>query len=486
MSVRLKRNAALVAATVMILLGCSLAPAQEATVLDIQSHRELFVDHYLIDTMSGASLMLHPPEPRETVLQFDKAWEGLYCGYVTVIKDGDRYRLYYRGLPKSRADGSDIESTCYAESPDGIAFTKPSLGLFEVLGTRENNVIVSGMAPCSHNFSPLLDTRPGVPAEERYKALAGTQEVGLIAFASPDGIHWKKLREQPVITKGAFDSQNVAFWSEAEQCYVSYFRTFTPDGFRTVTRTTSPDFVNWTEPVEMTYGDTPREQLYTNQTRPYFRAPQIYVSIAARFMPGRRVVSPEQAVALGGEVGYSGDCSDAVFMTTRGGNRYARTFMEGFVRPGPGLANWTSRTNYPAYGVVPTGDAEMSLYVQRNYGHPTHCLQRLSLRTDGFASIHAPYAGGECRTKPFRFTGKKLVVNYSTSAAGSLWIEIQDADGKPVAGFAQADADEIIGDEIERVVTWKGGSDVSALAGKSVRLRFVLKDADLYSLQFQG
>jgi len=473
---------------VALLGAVTPAGAEEETAVDIEGRRELFVDRHLIEDLNGTTLRLHTPVPAETVFQFDKPWEGLYCGYVTVLKAGDTFRLYYRGLPESKADGSNLETTCCAESADGIHWTRPSLGLFEVAGMRDNNVILSGMAPFSHNFAPFVDARPGVAAEARYKALAGTSKSGLAAFASADGLRWKKLREQPVLTEGAFDSQNVAFWSEAEGCYVCYFRTWTEGGFggvRTVSRATSPDFLHWSDPAPMAFGDTPIEHLYTNQTRPYFRAPHIYIAIAARFMPGRRVVTTAQFEALGGQATYSGDCSDTVFMTSRGGNAYDRTFMESFVRPGIGLSNWTSRTNYPAYGVVPTADAEMSMYVQRNYGQPTHHLQRLALRTDGFVSVNAPYAGGEVQTKPMRFHGEELRINYSTSAAGSIWVEIQDAAGTPLPGFSREDSDEIIGDEIERVVTWKGKSDVGALSGRPVRVRFIMKDADLYSIRFQ-
>ena len=88
-------------------------------------------------------------------------------------------------------------------------------------------------------------------------------------------------------------------------------------------------------------------------------------------------------------------------------------------------------------------------------------------------------------TRTLRFSGSELVINYATSAAGSLRVEIQDLRGTPIAGFGASDAVEIIGDQIERVVSWKGGSDLSRIAGKPVRLRFVMKDADLYSLQFR-
>ena len=177
--------------------------------------------------------------------------------------------------------------------------------------------------------------------------------------------------------------------SISEECYVAYFRTSkTVEGqrYRWISRSTSPDFVHWSEPVEMDMGDVPPEHYYTNQTHPYFRAPHIYVSIFARFMPDRHVVTPDQAKQLGVVGDYAADCSDAAFMTSRGGNRYNRTFMESFIRPGPGLANWGSRTNYPALGVVPTGPAEMSCYVQRHYAQPDHHLQRLSIRADGFVS----------------------------------------------------------------------------------------------------
>jgi hypothetical protein len=99
--------------------------------------------------------------------------------------------------------------------------------------------------------------------------------------------------------------------------------------------------------------------------------------------------------------------------------------------------------------------------------------------------VVAPYAGGELVTKPVTFTGKELALNFATSAAGGVRVELQDDAGKPVSGFALADSIESIGNETDRVVRWKSGSDVSRLSGKTVRLRFVMKDARLYSFQFR-
>ncbi len=471
------------------LLLLALSPALRAEdapkPVDLGSRRELFVDRHLIEKLDGVSLRLEQPRDEGIAVKFDKPWEGAFAGYCTILRDGGEFRAYYRGNPAAGKDGSAGEVTCVAFSKDGVAWTKPELGLFEVNGTKANNVVLAGDAPFSHNFCPMIDTRPGVPKAERFKALAGIGKTGLFAFVSEDGLRWKKLRDTAVVPKGAFDSQNVPFWSDAEQCYACYFRVFVA-GIRRISRTTSKDFLTWAEPVLMNYGDGPIEHLYTNQTHPYFRAPHIYVGVAARFMPGRQVLTAEQAKAVGVNPAYFKDCSDGVLITTRGGDRYDRTFPEGFLAPGIGPENWVSRTNYPALNVVQTGPAEMSLYANQNYGQPTSHLRRYSLRLDGFAAAVAPYVGGELVTKPLTFAGKELALNFATSAAGGVRVELQDATGKPLPGFTLADSVETIGNEINRVVRWKAGSDVSGLAGKPIRVRFVMKDARLYSFQFRA
>jgi len=459
-------------------LSCSALWSQAA---EIGSRRELFVDRHLVHSISGAELRLATPGFEGAVLPLDRPHEGKFSGYFTVIAHDGGFRMYYRGLPAAGADGSDNETTCYAESRDGIVWTKPA-----------DNVILRGLAPYSHNFTPFLDTRPGVPAAERWKAVAGTVKTGLAAFVSEDGLRWRRFMEEPLlppVKTGRYDSQNLAFWSEAERQYVCYFRNFKrlPDGksYRWVSRSVSRDFRKWSEPVEMEFGAAPPEHLYTNQTSPYFRAPHIYIGIAARFLPGRQVLSEVEARSIGADPGYFKDASDAVLLTTRGGAAYEREFLESFLRPGLGMENWTSRTNYPALNLVRTGPSEMSLYVNRNYGQPTAHVARYSLRLDGFASLHAGYAGGELITRPIRFAGSRLELNYSTSAAGGVRVELQDASGRPIPGFTLEDCREIIGDQIERIVEWKSGADAGALAGRAIRIRFALKDADVYSWRFR-
>ncbi len=458
--------------------------------IDIGDRRQLFVDRRLVESLNaGAMMKLNGPVSGGTALVFDKPWEGRYCAYVTVLKDADVYRMYYRGAPEAGKDGNDGEVTCYAQSTDGIAWTKPSLGLIDFAGSKDNNIILA-TAPYSHNFSPFIDTKPGVPAAEKYKAVAGIAPGSLAFFSSPDGVRWTKMEGKSFFEKGwVFDSQNVAFWSEAEGKYVLFYRRV-PNRVRSVVRTTSDDLVNWSPAQLMNGAANPAveaEQFYTNQTHPYFRAPDVYVSLAARFMEGRATLSPEQLKSIGlDDAGWHAhDCSDAIFMTARPGEaKYDRTFPGALIRPGLDAHNWVSRANYPALGVVPTGPSEMSLYVQRSYGQPSHTLERLTLRTDGFASVHAPGPGGEMRTHVLTFKGKSLELNYSTSAAGSIRVEIQDADGKPIPGFTLDDAKPLTGDSIEQAVAWKNGADVSTLAGKPVRLRFAVSDGDVYAMRF--
>jgi hypothetical protein len=212
-------------------------------------------------------------------------------------------------------------------------------------------------------------------------------------------------------------------------------------------------------------------------------------------MEGRQALDEAQAKAVGletiGKHVYFKDCSDGVLFTSHAGSTvYDRTFMETFIRPGLGDSNWVSRTNYPLTGILTAGPGRIQMFVTRNYMQPTWHIERLLLRTDGFASLSAPWAGGEMVTKPLTFSGKALEINYRTGAAGSVRIEIQDADGTPLAGFTAADCPEIIGDEIERVVAWKAAegkspADLGKLAGKPVRLRFILADADLFSFRFK-
>lgn len=458
---------------------------------EIGSRLELFVDDWLIDRLSGAALKMHAPVPREVVLEKES------FGYATVFRDENCYRMYYRagGEPyditaiKSKEEymhrvRTEPEITAYAESPDGINWTRPELGLFEFNGSRANNIVWDAAGTrkgTTHNFTPFRDRNPAAGPETRYRALAGKRREngGLWAFSSPDALNWRPDSRGPVITEGAFDSQNLAFWDETRGQYVAFIRDFAgrrpgmKGGVRGIRRCTSQDFFNWSRPEWVDFGDTPAEHLYTNAVTPYFRAPHLYLAFPRRFVPERKVLAGSPLEGI----------SDQVFMTSRdGGVHWDRRFMEAFIRQGPDRENWSDRSGTISWGVVPTAENEISLYWCEHRKHPTCRMRRGTLRTDGFVSVHTGAGGGGFITKPLVFEGDRLLLNYATSAVGGVQVEILDPAGKSIAGY---ELNEVMyGDEIAGPVRWPAGEDVGRLAGQPVRLRFVTRDADIYAFRF--
>ena len=141
----------------VVLLSLGLSRAAADPVIDVGSRLELFADAYLIDRLSGgAAQRLNHPAPQEVSIVMDKPWEGNALNYVTVFQDGALYRMYYRGADVAYSSEGYREThpdlTCYAESKDGIHWTKPTLRLFEFNGSRENNIVWMGVG--GHNFAP--------------------------------------------------------------------------------------------------------------------------------------------------------------------------------------------------------------------------------------------------------------------------------------------------------------------------------------------
>ncbi len=465
------------------LLLATLACAHAATPLDLGHRWELLVDDFLLRAPRDVALKLHEPVRREIVLTTDRPWEGPTSAYFSVIQDGTKVRLYYRGSAGG-SDHSVAQVTCVAESDDGIHFTRPELGLIEARGTTANNIVWRGVE--SHNFAPFLDANPAVRPDERYKALGGIKEKGrnwqqgetpggLYAFVSADGLRWRKLRPEPVITKGAFDSQNLALWDTTRSRYVSFTRIFT-GRVRAIQSSTSPDFVAWSEGVPHRYAaEVPLEQFYTSATIACPTAPHLFLSFPKRFVTNRTKVP--------GHPGGNG-VSDAVFMSSRDGVNWSRPFLEAWVRPGPDPKNWTERSNMTACGIYDDGRGEWSLYISEHYRHADHRIRRLTVRSQGFASVHAGARPGEFTTPPLRCSGARLLLNYATSAAGFLQVEIQDESGHPIPGYTLAQMPPLFGDEFAAAAAWTGGASLTALRDRVIRLRFVLRDADLFALRF--
>ena len=491
-----------------IALLCAASVAPGAEPIDVGTQLELMVDPYLVDRLEGAARrQMHHPIPREVSLVMDQPWEGNGVNYVTAFRDGDLYRLYYRGADvqytKVGYTETHREVTCYAESKDGIHWTKPVLGIFEFDGSKRNNIVWDGLG--RHNFSPFKDANPAAAPDARYKAL-GADSVdgkrGLIALKSKDAIHWSLLAERPVITKGAFDSQNLAFWDTVRGEYREYHRDFRSADHKTPGRDirtgVSKDFIHWTDPGFLDYEPGRVSELYTNQIVPYFRAPHLFLGFPTRYVDrgwtkaAKALPRYDYRKLRGAKSRREGTAvTDTMLMASRDGQHF-HVWPESFIRPGLRKTDsWFYGDNYQNWGLVETKSAivdaptEISIYVTENtMQERTAYLRRYTLRMDGFVSVTAPLTGGEMVTKPLRFRGGRLLLNYSTSAIGTIRIEVQDAQGKPLPGFALAEAPKLYGDAIEQPAPWADGSNLATLAGKTVRLRFVLRDADLFAFRF--
>ena len=375
--------------------------------LDIGSRLELFVDYHLVERLAGAELRLHRPEPQDVALRFDAPWEGNTCGYVTVFQDGGLYRMYYRGSGHTYGpDEGDWhpEVYCYAESDDGVEWRKPSLGLVEFEGSTDNNIILDEK-PATHNFTPFKDANPACKPDEAYKGVGGGKE-GLIAYKSADGVRWTRMSDEPIITDGYFDSQNLVFWDEARGEYREYHRDFLGTDYRgrDIKTAASRDFTNWPDPEWIGYSPGRVSELYTNGVVPYYRAPHIFLGFPTRYvdrgwtestdhLPQREYRrlrgsrSPREGTAV----------TDGMFMSSRDGRDF-HVWPESFLRPGLRLReNWFYGDNYQNWGIVETPSTieaaanEISVYASEashlTRDTATERLRRYTLRVDGFVSV---------------------------------------------------------------------------------------------------
>lgn len=466
-----------------LLLVASLPAILSAAPIDIGNRLELFADDYLIGKMSpGISRHVHQPVAKDVVFSADAPWEGNTSGYYTVFRDGDRIRMIYRGWahePTKRVRQRHPEVTCLAESRDGLYFTKPNLGLWEWNGSKQNNIILMGAA--THNFAAFKDLNPKAPPEARYKGIGGEKRAGgLFVFHSPDGIHWKKISEKPVITDGAFDSQNLAFWDAHAGIYRAYYRIFSqggtdggqwrPKGFRAIRTAVSDDFINWKPGVDLTYPeDTPEQHLYTNAIQPYERAPHLLIGFPTRYLPdeGQRV--------------------EPIFMVSRNGIHFRR-YNEPVIPESAPVDRAGNRSNYMTWGMVslPDEPGKISVYAtEAYYGLEPGRVRRFVYRTDGFVSLRSTTAEGEIITKSLKWNGKNLYLNAAVRKGGSVRAELIGESGKPVPGFSVQDAVPFSGDSIAARVQWKNGKSLDSIWDRSLSVRIVMKNADLFALQFR-
>jgi len=468
--------------------------AAESTMtepIDVGTERQLFLSGHLIASKESVSLRLHHPVRREAVMGLnDEPWEGRRTGgYICIIQDADRLRMYY---PCREVYKKGEQYMGYAESKDGIRWTKPELGIIEYEGSKRNNLVlkkgmfgdklrgIGGKPFHEGGMYVMRDPRADVLPGQRYKAtleLLSKPVDGIVGLVSPDGLHWQPIQQAPLLVAPddplsktrLFDTLNVLLWDPRIRRYVLYLRgsKIVGNGYlRSIRRSVSDDFLNWSRPEYLDI-DEQDVHLYTSSASVYQRAPHTTIMFPNRLSSG--------AWHAG-----SGKVVDIVFMSTRDGVHVDWPFRSAFIRPGLDPRDWgyVEGGIWSIAGAFQTSPEELSLYVSANTTTDTRHVRRYTVRTDGFMSMSARDGSGSFLTKPLRHDGSELEINYSTSAAGYVRIYVIDPRGRETL-----QSEKMMGDDISRIVPWANGGTFAACRGTPVLLRFSLKDADLYSFR---
>ncbi len=389
--------------------------------------------------------------------------------------------------------GKDVrgyQCICYAESTDGIHWKKPTLGLIEFDGSKDNNIVAPAQPDRSWVGGGSVFHDDRAPASERYKlwtkyypSKVERTGRGLYAMVSPDGLRWKMLgtdRGYPLGRGAASDSQNIFFWDTDMGKYVAFVR-MKQKGPAPRNRTcwvglmTSKDFENWTYAKDVFRAD---EQLSVPGGKPgWLPVVDIYTPGAMKVpgIPDAYVLLPtyyyhwdEDAFPSTIDVGLATSRDRVNWWQPAPSNRepFLRHGPDGSVASGMILANpWP----------IVVGDEIWIYYAGIGREHRTSesagsGIFRARLRRDGFVSVDAGYRGGEFTTPVVTFDGERLELSMDGSAGGRLQVEIQSADGTPIDGYRLDDCDTIRGNSLAKQVTWQGNADVAKLAGKSVKL----------------
>jgi len=464
---------------------------------------EVFADGIMADSLKGASLRQHAPEYRNVAIAFDKPWDSQLTGYFSVVQRGNGALLYYRGRLDENIGGNthvqdtdDAQVTGLAVSDDGVRFEHRPTHVLDLPAYPDNNLVWRGVI--SHNFTAFYDENPNCPENERFKAVGGLSPAfyradipnGLFILVSPDGVHWKKTGAPGVFGDTALDSQNAIFYDTHAGLYRCYMRTWArmvddgkplyceeafgdKDGrnIRAIQSATSADLAHWSKPVANEYGDRPLQQFYTNSVVPMPGAEHVLLSFPNRFFPERKRVSEH----------YKHGISDTCLMASRDGVNWKRLFMEAWIRPGIERENWKDRCRMVARGMHVAADGTLSVYVGAHFRSESIHLDRCTLRPCGFVSVNAPWSGGEVLTPALRYGSGTLRLNYSTSAGGGVRADVVDAE--TLEPLCEREAPVLYGDAYQEA--YPGWQANEAFAGRPVRLRFRLWDADVYAFSIR-
>ena len=506
-------------------------------VIDVGSSKQLFVDKMFIDSSTGVELVMNPPyQTREPVLVLDESWETQpearlgRSGNSVVKEDDGSIRIWY----SVDDPGNDERYVSYAESSDGIHFTKPVLDLIDVGGTTANNAVIPSQIGGS---SVWID--PNAPPEERYKTQAKVYSPEVWGqfhmHTSPDGIRWK-LFENIRIGRGGWDTQSIVSWDPRIGRYVLYTRYWvakrhgTAEGnesYRTVRRLESDDLrrwdnqsiVMWPDEVDMATYETSVPLRPTGPDSPQGRVPMDYYGALVFKYPDAEtgvyiMLAHANWCWYDSELVVTSVRDDleverqetrtlqlpSRFDTRLAVSRDGKSFQrcggrKPFMRPGP-EGSFSSRMTWEMPNPIRVGDELWIYYAGVNWDENRTVdpaaqsrlsgIDRAVMRLDGFVSADADYSGGELLTPSIRFSGSRLELNVDTGAGGSVLVELQHDNGQPVPGYTEQEATFICGNSVRMPVCWGERQDVSELAGKPIKIRFKMRDCKLYAFQFMS
>ncbi len=499
------------------LAALTLTLAAHGETLTVGNHKQLFIDDKFVTESSGVTWVMNPPVKQGAVLTGTKSWDSYQLSsYGTVMEDQGKFRLWY-GARTPVPDGQDRARglIMYAESQDGIHWDKPNLGLFEWQGSKANNIL---MRATPESAGVFID--PKAPAAERYKivgrlanreprspdgeAFSGS---GLYMYTSPDGLRWTLHHER--VFPFDPDTLNMAFYDEGRGKFMAYVRTWNP-----LRRVGVVEMDDTMKPWPWDHNVPPRDakglpgptnaptshipdafgtdqedpadmDFYTSAVVKYPWADDAYFMFPSAY---RHYPAPPE-----GRLRNNG-ILDIDLAVSRDGKKFHRVSRMPYVGVGP-EGTFDSRGAYMLIGLLRRDGVLYQYYGGHDSDHGDSQGLRearhraeialLAQRLDGFISLDAGAAPGHFTTPPLTFSGSRLTLNMDASAVGDIRVEVQDASGHAVPGFAFADSDSLALNNLAKVVTWrKGSSDLSKLAGKTVRLAFRMRLAKLYAFQF--
>lgn len=442
----------------------------------------------------GIELAVHRPRVHpEWVLAPDKPWEKLGIhAYSSFLAHDGKFHCWYETHWQKASIPTD-NGIGHAVSDDGVNWEKPALGVREVLGSRDNNLIdISGHGACvcfdpvavdGAPFKTLMQHNVPPVANKRVAGKKWWRQVG--GAVSKDGFRWTVL-DEAVLPDNHPDTQNVLTYDPYRGRYVIFTRQH--DGRmqrRGVNRSKSETFGNFpcSRPViESRPQDPPDWDIYCPGYHLWPGCPNAHVMLMSTYRHGTDTVCVHLMTSRDGEIWHRPADGAALIDT-------GDVPLDGAIEQ-----------VYACHGILDTGPDEWSIYVKPCFeGHnapregrvPTGIL-RATLRKDGFVSLRS-VGEGEFWTVPFKLRGGPIRLNIKTRRSGSVRCGVLgDAYGETghagnagafVPGFSPTDCVPVEGDHVAAELRWQGGS-LERMKGQVVRLAFQLSQADLYAIDF--